>query len=466
MSQASFEHQPKDSAQGGFWSHLFETVLPRTHLIAAAGAATALVAALSLMPTESVEAQRKTVPIQLGGGEAFQNTDDALDDLIELETSDSFELSESLVWHEQTVRSGDSLSTLFKRESLGAAEVHRFVSSSPVAKRLTRLRPGELVEFGYDDKGGLSRVAYNKSRLESLVFERVDDTYSAREIMREPDNVRAFKQGTIRRSLYMDAQEAQLPHNLIMELANIFGWDIDFALDIRKGDHFSVLYEEQYLDGEFIGTGNILAASFTNEGKTFKAVRFVDDLGRADYYSPEGRVMRKAFLRAPLDFTRVSSNFNPNRLHPVFKTKRPHRGVDYAAPRGTPVYAAGQGKVIASAYSKANGNYVFIQHGEKYVTKYLHLNKRRVKKGERVDQRKVIGTVGSTGYATGPHLHYEFLVDGVHRNPRTVKLPDAKPIPAHLRQQFAAQTAPVVAQLDRLVNNRQLAAVNSTDSRG
>lgn len=162
--------------------------------------------------------------------------------------------------------------------------------------------------------------------------------------------------------------------------------------------------------------------------------------------------MRKAFLRAPLDFTRVSSSFNMKRLHPVFKTLRPHRGIDYAAQRGTPVYAAGDGKVTASGYSKANGNYVFIQHGQRYTTKYLHLNKRSVKTGQTVRQRQVIGTVGSTGYATGPHLHYEFLVNGVHRNPRTVPLPKALPIDKAERAAFETAT---VALMDQLASHQQ-----------
>ncbi|MEZ0151677.1 MAG: peptidoglycan DD-metalloendopeptidase family protein, partial [Candidatus Reddybacter sp.] len=231
--------------------------------------------------------------------------------------------------------------------------------------------------------------------------------------------------------------------------ANIFGWDIDFALDIRKGDEFSVLYDEKFLDGEKVGSGDILAATFSNHGATFNAVRYIEQDGSINYYTPDGKPMRKAFLRAPLDFTRISSNFSLRRKHPVHKRIKAHRGVDYAAPRGTPVYAAGDGRVVASGYSKANGNYVFLQHGGKYVTKYLHLTKRLTSKGKHVSQGKTIGTVGSTGYATGPHLHYEFLVNGVHRNPRTVKLPDAKTIAKNQRNEFIAQTVPLLNQLNQ-----------------
>jgi murein DD-endopeptidase MepM/ murein hydrolase activator NlpD len=217
------------------------------------------------------------------------------------------------------------------------------------------------------------------------------------------------------------------------------------------------LYEQLYLDGEAFSTGKILAAQYSNLGEVFQAYYFKDSQGDTGYYNENGVSMRKAFLRSPVDFTRISSNFNPNRLHPVFKTRRPHRGIDYAAATGTPVYASGAGRVTAAGYTKANGNYVVIQHGEAYVTKYLHLNRRNVKKGQRVKQKQIIGTVGSTGYATGPHLHYEFLVNGVHRNPRTIvnKLPKAKSIAKAEMGNFTDQTAQIVRQLDMIAAQYQ-----------
>jgi murein DD-endopeptidase MepM/ murein hydrolase activator NlpD len=272
--------------------------------------------------------------------------------------------------------------------------------------------------------------------LESFQFEK------------QPDIFRTSKNGVINTSLFVDAEKAGISQKTIMEMANIFGWDIDFALDIREGDTFKVIYEEQFLDGEKIGDGAILAAEFINQGKQIRAVRFVSDDGFAHYYTPEGESMRKTFLRSPVDFTRISSNFNPNRLHPIYKTVRPHNGIDYAASTGTPVFSSGDGKVIASSYNAANGNYVFIQHGQKYVTKYLHLNKKSVKVGQTVRQGQVIGTVGSTGSATGPHLHYEFLVNGVHMNPRTVDLPNGEPIDANQLAEFKAATSIVLAMLD------------------
>ncbi len=350
---------------------------------------------------------------------------------------------------DETVRAGDSLSRVFRRMSLGPAQVYAVANADGHADELRRLKPGESISALVDDSGTLREVVYERSPLEAYRYTRQDRDYRGEKLVTEPRTVRAFRHVTIHHSLFLDGTRAGLSQAQIMQVARIFGWDIDFALEIRRGDAFGLLYEKRYIDGEEIGGGKVLAASFTNRGDSYSAVRYVEADGSAAYYTPEGKPMKKAFLRAPLDFTRVSSNFDPDRLHPIHKTRRPHRGVDYAASTGTPVYASGEGRVVKAGYSRPNGNYVFIQHGESYTTKYLHLNKRSVKKGERVEQRQVIGTVGSTGYATGPHLHYEFLVDGVHTNPRTVQLPDAEPIGDRELARFRQQTAPLLAQLDR-----------------
>jgi murein DD-endopeptidase MepM/ murein hydrolase activator NlpD len=308
------------------------------------------------------------------------------------------------------------------------------------------------VAVAVGEEGQLAKVKYSPSPTETYLYEHgdSDNSFQSQYVVETPESMPRVREGRISSSLFADAAAVGLSQAQIMELAGIFGWDIDFALDLRAGDTFSVLYDEQYLDGRKIGNGDILAARFTNQGTTYTAVRFVGPDGSAAYYTPEGQPMRKEFLRAPLDFTRVSSDFNPRRLHPLFKTVRPHNGIDYAAPRGTPVYAAGGGKVIAVGYSNSRGNYVDIQHNGKHTTKYYHLDRFRVKRGQVVKQGQVIGAVGSTGYATGPHLHYEFLVDGVHRNPRTVALPKADSIPARLKAPFATRTSSVLAQLDHL----------------
>ncbi|MFT6491745.1 MAG: murein DD-endopeptidase MepM/ murein hydrolase activator NlpD [Porticoccus sp.] len=463
MSQARFTSSTKNETIG---RQLLAAKHSRHHLVILGSLAAAIFIGLSVLPSEEVEANRQAAAIDL----TFQESTNRLSHEPAATLTDanrettpakdspenSSDPADALTWSTATVRSGSNLSTMFQQVSLSARDVYRLMSSSPLTKPLTRMRPGEELLFGLNESGSLGQLIYNKSRLESYVFTEQRETdgpaFSAEHVVRQPEVINSYRESTIDDSLFLAGERADLPHNTIMEIANIFGWDVDFALDIRKGDKFSVLYEEKYLDGEKIGTGNILVAEFTNQGKSFQAVRYEDSKGVASYYTPDGMSMRKAFLRAPLDFTRISSNFNLRRMHPIHKSIRAHRGVDYAAPRGTPIFASGEGKVIASAYSKANGNYVFIQHGQGYTTKYLHLDKRTVKRGQHVKQRQVIGTLGSTGYATGPHLHYEFLVNGVHRNPRTVSLPEAQPIDPAEKSRFVSATKTLMT---RLAKNRQ-----------
>ena len=368
-----------------------------------------------------------------------------------------------LQWRTEKVGNGDNLSTLYQRANLSAVDVYQ-ISSSPKGKSLSNLYPGESLRFGTDESDELREVHYAKSLLETHVFTRQGTRYTAEKRLREPEILLAYREGVIQDSLYLSGKRANLPDKLIMEMANIFGWDIDFVFDIRPGDSFSLLYEERFIDGEKLSVGKIIAGSFTNRKKTLNAVRYTDSTGTSDYFTPEGLSMRKTFLRTPLDIFRISSGFNLRRKHPIHKKIMAHRGVDYAAPRGTPVYAAGAGKVIEAGYSKANGNYVFLQHGQTYVTKYLHLNKKKVRKGQAVKQKQLIGTVGSTGYSTGPHLHYEFLVNGVHRNPRTVKLPQAKPIVTSEKIAFQAAIAPILVELAQYQQRTQLALKESVPS--
>lgn len=451
MKQASFT-KPKETTS--LWSKLASYQWRRSHLVSACAISIGLIFSLALLPSDDVEAKRSanTTTRQVNINFADPIVDPILEEPSEPE----------LIWHEQKVRNGDNLTTIFNREKLGADMVRRVSASSTLAKKLARMLPGQKLAFGYGVTGELQELKYTLSQLESYRFTRAEDSFVAEHILLKPEVVTAYRSGAIESSLFLAGEAASLPHKTIMDLANIFGWDIDFALDIREGDEFFLVFEEKFLHGEKISTGNILAASFTNRGKTFKAVRYTDSSGSANYYTPGGLSMRKAFLRAPLDFTRVSSNFNPNRLHPIFKTNRPHRGVDYAARLGTPVYAAGNGTVIKAGYTRANGNFIVIQHGQKYITKYLHLHRKRVKKGQRVRQRQTIGTVGSTGYSTGPHLHYEFLVNGVHCNPRTVKLPRGKPIAESERANFKLKTAPLIALLDNKGNSTEQYALSGS----
>ena len=432
----------------GFLLSIFRE-FPRRHLIVSAALAGCLLA-LTAYPGKYTEVKRQIAePIAI---------------VIEEPAPEAEEPSYlELDWKEQRVASGDNLSTLFQRAKLSPLDVYK-VSSSKSGRALRNLYPGETFRFGVNNDGILAELQYIKSPLESHIFTYKNGSYIAEKQLRQPEVLVSYREGVIKDSLYMAGKEANLPDKLIMELANIFGWDIDFVFDIRRGDSFSLTYEDRYLEGEKLGTGNIIAASFTNRGQTYQAVRYTNSKGRSNYYTPEGRSMRKAFLRTPLDIFRISSGFNLRRKHPIHKKIKAHRGVDYAAPRGTPVYAAGDGKVIATGYSKPNGNYVFVQHGQTYTTKYLHLNRKKVRKGQTVRQRQLIGTVGSTGYATGPHLHYEFLVNGVHRNPRTVKLPQSQPIAKAEKAAFLKATKSSLAQLAEYQRPTQLASAQRNNS--
>lgn len=302
------------------------------------------------------------------------------------------------------------------------------------------------MQFGFDENNDLVQLRRTLSAFETFRITLKDGKYVSEVDKKEVDFQYNYAEATIKSNFWNAGISSGLNGNQIMELAGIFGWDIDFALDIRKNDSFRVLYQEEVVEGEVIGRGKIIAAIFKNQGDTFTAIL---DQKSGKYYDENGRAMKKAFLRAPLDFRRVSSNFNPRRLHPVTGRVRPHRGTDYAAPVGTPIWAAGDGVVQKSSYNKFNGNYVFIKHSNTYITKYLHLTKRTVRAGQRVKQGQTIGTLGGTGRVTGPHLHYEFLVNGVHKNPRTVNLPQSKSLTGKARQTFMANAKVSMDKLER-----------------
>ena len=352
-----------------------------------------------------------------------------------------------LRWETYKVKNGESAAILFSRVGLSARLLHELVSSDKeVEKQLTRLRPGDRLQFGFDENNDLVQLRRTLSAFETFRITLKDGKYVSEVDKKEVEFQYNYAEATIKSNFWNAGISSGLNGNQIMELAGIFGWDIDFALDIRKNDSFRVLYQEEVVEGEVIGRGKIIAAIFKNQGDTFTAIL---DQKSGKYYDENGRAMKKAFLRAPLDFRRVSSNFNPRRLHPVTGRVRPHRGTDYAAPVGTPIWAAGDGVVQKSSYNKFNGNYVFIKHSNTYITKYLHLTKRTVRAGQRVKQGQTIGTLGGTGRVTGPHLHYEFLVNGVHKNPRTVNLPQSKSLTGKARQTFMANAKISMDKLER-----------------
>ncbi|GMQ89300.1 MAG: peptidoglycan DD-metalloendopeptidase family protein [Gammaproteobacteria bacterium] len=368
----------------------------------------------------------------------------------EAATSSTVDHEQRGSWHDVTIKSGDSLARIFTKQGVPPRQLHDIIASGGLAKKLTRIYPGQKLRMRTTPEDGLLELLYEIDALNQVQVTRSESGYDAQLIVRVPERRSVRSAGTIDNSLFLAAQQAKLPGNITMELAGIFGWDIDFALDIRHGDQFALLYEELYLDGERVGTGNILAAEFTNNGKVYQAVRYTDEQGRTDYYSPDGRSMRKTFLRSPVAFSRISSRFSLGRKHPILNRIRAHKGVDYAAARGTPVKATGNGKIVLRGKKGGYGKTVVIKHGSNYSTLYAHLNSytRGLRTGSRVQQGQIVGYVGSTGLATGPHLHYEFRVNGVHRNPLTVKLPDAAPLPKKYRQDFKLATENLLAQLE------------------
>ncbi len=362
--------------------------------------------------------------------------------------------AEAYIRNTVTVEKGDTLAKIFNQVNLSPQLLHTIISHKE-ASPLRQIMPGEELRFTLTDNQDLVELVYQTSLTHSLKISNDNGAYQFAEDIRTPEIRTAHASGTIDSSLYAAGQEAGMPDALIMELANVFGWDIDFALDIRENDAFSVLYEEKYLDGQKIGTGAILAASFTNEGRTFEAVRYTDPEGNTNYYTPDGKSMRKAFLRSPVDFTRISSGFG-KRFHPILNRMRAHNGVDYAAATGTPVKSTGDGKVVFKGVKGGYGNTVIVQHGSQYQTLYAHLSafKKGMKTGGSVSQGQVVGYIGSSGLATGPHLHYEFRVNGAHRNPLTIRFPDAEPIDSEHLADFMAVSKPLLAQLTLMSKTR------------
>lgn len=357
----------------------------------------------------------------------------------------------SLNWTDYQIKPGDNLAAIFKQHNLTPALLHRIVNSSETAACLAKIRPGQSVHFAMSQDQRLQQLKLERSRISTLRITLSDTDITAEELTRDLESRKKSTRGRIKSSLFLDGQAAGLSDRLIMELAKVFGWDIDFALDVMPGDSFIVIYDEQYLDNEKYADGSILAAEFINQGKVFRAVRYTDQEGNSSYYDDTGHAKMRAFIRTPVKFSRISSGFTRKRWHPVLKKWRSHKGVDYAAPRGTPIKAAGTGKVVFKGKKGGYGNVIFLRHGGKYTTVYGHLSKfaKNLQKGGKVKQGQVIGYVGSTGLATGPHLHYEFRVNGVHRNPLTVKLPKSIPLPKKKMEDFKHQTASVLAALEK-----------------
>ncbi len=443
---------------------------PKSHILAASGVAAVLSLALLVFPSREVEAQKTLINLDLdnsaehalqqddnASGESTTNKPSPFAVTVESDNADTQRVKTVTdepkvdpLRHSIRVQSGDTLSTIFAKAGLGASTLHEVLNSSKDAKQLTRLKVGQVLDFKLDSDGQLKTINSKISDLESIALARGDKGFTFKREVIKPDVETAYTRGVINSSLFLSAKRAGLSHNLTMDLANVFGYDIDFAMDIREGDEFELIYEKKVVSGKQVGTGNILSARFTNRGKAFTAVRYTNKQGNSSYYNANGESMRKAFIRTPVDFARISSRFSTGRRHPVLNKIRAHKGVDYAAPRGTPIKAAGDGRATLAGRSGGYGNTVVIQHGQRYRTLYAHMNgfAKGVRTGSNVKQGQIIGYVGTTGLSTGPHLHYEFQVNGVHVDPLSQKLPMADPIAKSEKARFMQISKPLMAKMD------------------
>ena len=453
------------------------THLPRQHLLAASALILPLLA-LSLLSqnsektsTEFSESDKQlslsAKAIQLS---QFSNQTLSLTASLSTDTKTSTTASPAITVEPPSfvteVRSGDNLSLIFDRAGLSPQDVYKISQSDPDKDILTKLYPGYNLAFKISNDKHLKELEVIKTPLESYSFTlNEQNEFNIEHIFRSPQVEQVFKEAQVQDSLFMAAQRGGISAPITMKIAGIFGGVIDFMLDTRSGDDFNVIYDEKYLNGDFVGNGSIQVAQFTNQGDTFTALRYENLDGDIDYYNPQGESMRKAFLRNPVDFVRISSNFNLSRKHPILNTIRAHKGTDYAAPNGTPVVATSDGRVTWAARNGSFGKLVVIQHGDQFETKYAHLSSYAsgIKNGARVKQGQIIGYVGATGGATGPHLHYEFLMNGVHRNARTIhdKLPKAESISADEMQRFKQQTQILLSRLDSFTDEQQSLAQNS-----
>ncbi|UTW06440.1 peptidoglycan DD-metalloendopeptidase family protein [Pseudomonas benzenivorans] len=451
---------------------------PKSHILAASGVAATLSLALLVFPSREVEAKRTYLNLELDSGSELvlqekddlrpgnRSTDDSASPFTEIEGAADQGLATKQKSSElatestpptdplhKTIRvaNGDTLSTVFAKVGLSASALHEVLNSSKEAKQFSRLKVGQELEFQLTADGQLDSLRSKLSDLESISLANTDKGFAFKRELVKPDVRSSYAHGVIDSSLFLAAKRAGLSHGLTMDLANIFGYDIDFAMDIREGDEFELIYEEKVVAGKKVGSGDILSARFTNRGKTFTAVRYTDKQGNTSYYGADGTSMRKAFIRTPVDFARISSRFSNGRRHPILNKIRAHKGVDYAAPRGTPIKAAGDGKIALAGRKGGYGNAVVIQHGSRYRTLYAHMQgfAKGIRTGGSVKQGQIIGYIGTTGLSTGPHLHYEFQVNGVHVDPLSQKLPMADPIARNEKQRFLQLSKPLMARMDQ-----------------
>jgi len=331
-------------------------------------------------------------------------------------------------------------------------EIHLIEKATKKVYDLRRIYPGQVYELFTDPEGRFRKLRFSINDEYYLLVERDSSGFHAEKLRYPYKTIVKSASGMIEQSLFASLEKQNLPIELGLQLSDIFAWDIDFFTDIRKNDYYRIIYEEKEREDGLKKVGRILAAEFNTKGKSHYAFLFENENGYADYYDENGRSLRKQLLKAPLTYTRISSNFSRRRFHPVLHHYAPHLGIDYAAPAGTPVMATGDGVVITASRTRANGNYIKIRHNSTYITYYLHLSRfaRGIRKGVHVKQGQVIGYVGATGYATGPHLDYRVKKNGRFVNPRTLKLPPAKPVNPEKIDAFLAMRDNMIEELNNI----------------
>lgn len=402
---------------------------------------------VSTSASSAIDVTAETTESYAAGPATPQPYSDIVDDAV----NEALKVPPPSEWTKVTVRSGQSLSNIFDELEVPADDWIAMAKLGGDAGQLKHLKAGNQLDLRIVG-GHVQELTYPLDVARTLSVRRGDSRYEATTLTAALERRQTEVSGTIRNSLYADAHRAGLPDRLTHELAEVFGYDIDFAQDVQSGDHFSVLYDQVTKDGKKVRDGDILAAEFFNEGHRYRAVRFVDGDGHAVYYTPEGQSLRKAFIRTPVDFARISSPFNMHRMHPILNIIRAHKGVDYAAAKGTPVHSTGDGKVEFVGKKSGYGNVLMIRHGAQYETVYGHLSRfaSGMREGAKVRQGQVVAYVGMTGLATAPHLHYEFRVNGIHQNPVTVALPRANPLSSQTLAKFRSFSQPLVAELDAI----------------
>jgi len=367
-------------------------------------------------------------------------------------------------WQVVRVEPGQTLSDIFGGRGLSMTDLQKVMDAAGSAKTaLHNIRPGDEFDFLLGSDGSLKGLRFDQDQASRAII-RLDGAHPTVAIQRRDMDLREqVAHGVIRSSLYAAGDQAGMDAAMVGKLADLFKYDIDFVQDLRLGDSFTVIYDDVYRDGTRYGEGNIVAAEFINQGTRYTAYRFKKADGTDGWFSEDGRPIQKSFLRIPVDFTRISSTFSAARLHPILGLMRAHKGVDYAAPTGTPIHAAGDGVIKFRGWMNGYGNFVIIQHNNTISTAYGHMSRFADERiGQHVQQGQVIGFVGMTGLATGPHLHYEFRVDGVQRNPQTVTLPPPEPLPAVQMARFKAQVVqPQLARLTELDAQIKLARANA-----